>query len=83
MQPLLLHEEEWEYVRTLLPPDLDESARKMNALVRCRNVPDAAALIRLALRLRCIGFVLEGCGSVGQYFGGGTDHGPGLILSLA
>jgi hypothetical protein len=49
MQPLPLHEEEWEYVRTLLPPDLDESAHKMNALVRCRNVPDAAALIRLAL----------------------------------
>ena len=49
MQPLPLHEEEWEYVRTLLPSDLDESARKLNALVRCRNVPDAAALIRLAL----------------------------------
>jgi hypothetical protein len=49
MQPLPLHEEEWEYVRTLLPSDLDESARSLNALVRCRNVPDAAALIRLAL----------------------------------
>ena len=49
MQPLPLHEEEWEYVRTLLPSDLDESARRLNALVRCRNVPDAAALIRLAL----------------------------------
>src|ERR1019366_9129666 len=49
MQPLPLHEEEWEYVRTLLPPDLDESARKFDALVRCRNVPDASALMRLAL----------------------------------
>ena len=49
MQPLPLHEEEWEYVRTLLPSDLEESARKTNALLRCRNVPDAAALMRLAL----------------------------------
>src|ERR1017187_5185604 len=49
MQALPLHEEEWEYVRTLLPSDLEESARKTNALLRCRNVPDAAALMRLAL----------------------------------
>src|ERR1700733_13320037 len=49
MHTLPLHEEEWEYVRTLLPSDLDESARKLNGLVRCPNVPHATALIRLAL----------------------------------
>ena len=49
MEPLALHEEEWDYVQTLLPPDLEESARATGALVRCRNVPDAAVLLRMAL----------------------------------
>ena len=49
MEAPLLHEAEWEYVRTLLPSDLEESARQSNALLRCRNVPDAAALMRMAL----------------------------------
>ena len=49
MAALSLHEGQWEYVRTLLPADLDESARRTKALVRCRNVPDAAALMRMAL----------------------------------
>lgn len=47
--PLQLHEEEWEYVRTLLPADLEESARQTGALLRCRQVPNAAALLRMAL----------------------------------
>jgi len=49
MEPPPLHADQWEYVRTLLPPDLEESAKTLNALVRCRNVPDAAALMRMAL----------------------------------
>ncbi len=49
MGTLALHEEEWEYVQTLLPLDLEESARATGALLRCRNVPDAAALMRMAL----------------------------------
>ena len=49
MPTLPLHEEDWEYVQTLLPSDLEESARSAEALVRCRNVPNAAALIRMAL----------------------------------
>ena len=36
MQAPLLHEAEWDYVRTLLPSDLEESARQTNALVRYR-----------------------------------------------
>jgi len=35
--------------QTLLPSDLEESARATKALLRCRNVPNAAALIRMAL----------------------------------
>jgi hypothetical protein len=44
-----LHGELWEYVQTLLPPDIEESARSCGALRRARNVPDAAALLRVAL----------------------------------
>src|ERR1039458_7393252 len=49
MDPRSLHEDDWDYVRTLLPTDLEDSARLTQALRRCRNVPDAAALIRMAL----------------------------------
>ena len=49
METLALHEEEWAYVQTLLPLDLEASARATGALLRCRNVPDAAALLRMAL----------------------------------
>src|ERR1017187_2729096 len=49
MDPRSLHEDDWDYVRTLLPTDLEDSARLTQALRRGRNVPDAAALIRMAL----------------------------------
>jgi hypothetical protein len=49
MGVLPLHEEEWEYVQTLLPSDLEESDRGAGALLRCRNVPDAGTLLWMAL----------------------------------
>jgi len=82
MQPLLLHEEEWEYVRTLLPPDLDESARKMNALVRCRNVPDAAALIRLALAYAVSDLSLKDVAAWASTLEVAQITGPGLFYRL-
>ena len=59
MAALSLHEEQWEYVRTLLPADLEDSARRTKALVRCRNVPDAAALMRMALAYAVSGLSLK------------------------
>ena len=44
-----LHDEDWEYVRTLLPGDLEESAYRSGALLRCRNISDAACFMRIAL----------------------------------
>lgn len=44
-----LHDEAWPYIATLLRADLEESARASQALVRCRNVPNAMALMRMAL----------------------------------
>jgi hypothetical protein len=49
MQKAALHEDDWECVRILLPTDLEESARRTSALLRCRNIPDAASLMRMAL----------------------------------
>lgn len=40
---------DWPYLMTLLPTDLEETAKETNALVRCRNIPNAAALLRMAL----------------------------------
>jgi len=39
----------WRYVRTLLPDDLDTSARASGALVRRRGIRDAEALVRMLL----------------------------------
>lgn len=59
MGTLPLHAGQWAYVRTLLPADLEQSARAMNALLRSRNVPDAAALIRMALAYAVSGWSLS------------------------
>src|ERR1035437_1598085 len=82
MEPLPLHEEEWEYVRTLLPSDLEESARKTNALLRCRNVPDAAALLRLALAYAVSDLSLKDVAAWASALGVAQITGPGLFYRL-
>jgi Transposase DDE domain len=82
MQPLPLHEEEWEYVRTLLPSDLEESARKTNALLRCRNVPDAAALMRLALAYAVSDLSLKDVAAWASALDVAQISGPGLFYRL-
>src|SRR5258708_28057469 len=44
--PDIVSDDQWAYVLTLLPGDLEESARR-SALRRCRNVPSASALMRM------------------------------------
>jgi hypothetical protein len=82
MQALPLHEEEWEYVRTLLPSDLEESARKTNALLRCRNVPDAAALMRLALAYAVSDLSLKDVAAWASALDVAQITGPGLFYRL-
>ena len=82
MQPLPLHEDEWEYVRTLLPSDLEESARKTNALLRCRNVPDAAALIRMALAYAVSDLSLKDVAAWASALEVAQITGPGLFYRL-
>jgi Transposase DDE domain len=45
-----VHDEElWPYVRTLLPVDIEESARACGALIRRRGIADAESLLRTLL----------------------------------
>lgn len=82
MQPVPLHEEEWEYVRTLLPSDLEESARKNSALLRCRNVPDAASLMRLALAYAVSDLSLKDVAAWASALDVAQITGPGLFYRL-
>ena len=82
MQALPLHEEDWEYVRTLLPSDLEESARNTNALLRCRNVPDAAALIRMALAYAVSDLSLKDVAAWASALDVAQITGPGLFYRL-
>jgi len=82
MQPLPVHEDDWEYVRTLLPSDLEESARKTNALLRCRNVPDAGALIRMALAYAVSDLSLKDVAAWASALDVAQITGPGLFYRL-
>ena len=82
MAALSLHEGQWEYVRTLLPADLDESARRTKALVRCRNVPDAAALMRMALAYAVSDLSLKDVAAWASAMELAEITGPGLFYRL-
>ena len=79
METLPLHGDQWAYVRTLLPADLEQSARAMDALVRCRNVPDAAALIRLALAYAVSDLSLKDVAAWASALDLAEISGPGLF----
>jgi hypothetical protein len=80
--PALHVEEQWPYVLTLLPAKLDISAKQTNALVRCRNVPDAAALIRLALAYAVSDLSLKDVAAWAATLGVAEISGPGLFYRL-
>jgi hypothetical protein len=82
METLPLHGDQWDYVRTLLPADLEQSARAMDALVRCRNVPDAAALIRMALAYAVSDLSLKDVAAWASALDLAAITGPGLFYRL-
>jgi hypothetical protein len=83
METLALHEEqEWAYILTLLPSDLEESARQSQALRRCRNVPDAAALMRMALAYAVSDLSLKDVAGWATGMGLAQITGPGLFYRL-
>ncbi len=80
--PRLHEEREWPYVLTLLPPDLEDSALQSHALVRCRKVPDAAALMRMALAYAVSDLSLKDVAAWANALGVAQITGPGLFYRL-
>src|SRR5487761_987014 len=80
--PLLHEEREWPFVLTLLPPDLEDTARQSQALMRCRNVPDAAALMRMALAYAVSDLSLKDVAAWANALGVAQITGPGLFYRL-
>jgi len=82
MQTSQLLDEDWEYIQTLLPADLEISARTKGALIRSRNVPDAAALLRLALAYGVSDLSLKDVAAWATSLELATITGPGLFYRL-
>ena len=80
--PSLHDEKEWPYILTLLPRDLEDSARQSEALMRCRNVPNAAALIRMALAYAVSDLSLKDVAAWASTMGLADISGPGLFYRL-
>lgn len=77
-----LDDSQWPYLLTLLPSDLEESARRTHALVRCRNIPDATALIRIALAYAVSDLSLKDVAAWARSQGLAQITGPGLFYRL-
>lgn len=82
MATLSLHEDDWEFVRSLLPADLEDSALITGALRRCRNVPDATALIRMALAYALTDLSLKDVAAWASSLELAEITGPGLFYRL-
>jgi len=72
----------WPYVLTLLPKDLDEMAREHQALVRCRGVPDAAALLRMILAYGVTDLSLKDVAAWAYATGVAQVSGPALFYRV-
>jgi len=75
-------DDEWRYVETLLPHDLEAIARETGALVRCRNVPSAAALLRMALAYAISDLSLKDVAAWAGSLGIAEMTGPGLFYRI-
>ena len=75
-------DDEWRYVETILPSDLELSAREMGALVRCRNVPSAMALLRMALAYAVSDLSLKDVAAWAGSLGLARITGPGLFYRI-
>jgi hypothetical protein len=82
MELASLHDDDWDYVRTLLPGDLEESAYRSSALLRCRNIPDAASLMRIALAYAVSDLSLKDVAAWASALQLAEITGPGLFYRL-
>jgi len=67
---------------TWLPPDLEDSARKSEDLIRCRNVPNATALLRMALAYAVSDLSLKDVAAWANALGLAQTTGAGLFYRL-
>lgn len=72
----------WPYVASFLPTDLDESAYAYGALRRCRNVPNAEALVRMALAYAVSDLSLKDVAAWASSLGIAEISGPGLFYRV-
>lgn len=75
-------ERQWPYVLTLLPADLEVSARKSGALVRARGVPNAQALLRMVLAYALSDLSMKDVAAWAQASGLAQITGPGLFYRI-
>ena len=78
----VFEDRQWQYVVTLLPDELEELARSSEALVRCRNVPDAASLMRLALAYAVSDLSMKDVAAWAKTMGVADITGPALFYRL-
>src|SRR5260221_12268702 len=79
--PDIVSDDQWAYVLTLLPGDLEESGRR-RALRRCRNVPSAAALMRMTFAYAVSDLSMKDVAAWGHAVGLAEITGPGLFYRL-
>jgi hypothetical protein len=82
MKQPTMHDQTWPYVLTLLPPNFEETARSSQALVRCRHIPNAAALLRLALAYAVSDLSLKDVAAWAHALEVAKITGPGLFYRL-
>ena len=80
--PTLHEDQQWPYLLSLLPDDLEDSARQNRALLRCRNISDAAALMRMALAYAVSDLSLKDVAAWAHGLGVAEITGPGLFYRL-
>jgi hypothetical protein len=80
--PPIHDDREWPYVLTLLPPDLEERAVVLRALVRRREIPSAASLLRLALAYAVSDLSLKDVAAWARAMAVARISGPGLFYRL-
>jgi Transposase DDE domain len=82
MELAALPDDDWEYVQTLLPGDLEESAYRSGALLRCRNIPDAASFMRIVLAYAVSDLSLKDVAAWASALRLAQITGPGLFYRL-
>ena len=72
----------WPYLETLLPEDLEESAKRTGALTRCRKIPNAKALMRILLAYGVTDLSMKDVAAWASSLGLAEISGPALFYRL-